>query len=42
MAKDMLIMRGTDATNAAMMADIEEAMAATGRVIGEMMTAGSC
>ena len=40
MAKYMLIMRGTDETNAAMMASIDEAMAATGRFIEEMMKAG--
>ena len=40
MAKYMLIMRGTDETNAAMMASIDEAMAETGRFIEEMMKAG--
>jgi hypothetical protein len=40
MPKYMLIMRGTDESNAALMASIDEAMAATGRLIGEMMTAG--
>jgi hypothetical protein len=40
MAKYMLIMRGTDESNAAMMASIDEAMAATGRLIEEMMKAG--
>jgi hypothetical protein len=40
MQKYMLIMRGTDESNAAMMADIDESMAATGRLIGEMMKAG--
>ena len=40
MAKYMLIMRGTDESNAAMMADIEEGMAATREFIGEMMKAG--
>ncbi|MEU7750548.1 YciI family protein [Micromonospora sp. NPDC049101] len=40
MSKYMLIMRGTDETNAAMMATIDEAMAATGRFIEEMMGAG--
>ncbi|WP_433161815.1 YciI family protein [Kribbella sp. CA-247076] len=40
MAKYMLIMRGTDETNAAMMASIDEAMAATRRFIGEMVEAG--
>ncbi|WP_433124569.1 YciI family protein [Micromonospora sp. CA-240977] len=40
MSKYMLIMRGTDETNAAMMASIDEAMAATGRFIEEMMEAG--
>jgi hypothetical protein len=40
MPKYMLIMRGTDETNAAMMASIDEAMVATGQFIGEMMTAG--
>ena len=40
MAKYMLIMRGTDESNAAMMASIDESMAATGRLIEEMMKAG--
>lgn len=40
MAKYMLIMRGTDESNATMMASIDEAMAATGRFIEEMMEAG--
>jgi hypothetical protein len=40
MAKYMLIMRGTDETNAAMMASIDEAMAATVRFIEEMVKAG--
>ncbi len=40
MPRYMLIMRGTDETNAAMMASIDEAMAATGRFIGEMTKAG--
>lgn len=40
MAKYMLIMRGTDESNAAMMASIDEAMAATGRFIEEMLKAG--
>ncbi|MEU8198540.1 YciI family protein [Microbispora amethystogenes] len=40
MAKYMLIMRGTDESNAAMMADIDEAMAATRRFIEEMVKAG--
>ena len=40
MPKYMLIMRGTDETNAAMMASIDEAMAATGRFIEEMVKAG--
>ncbi|MEU7589254.1 YciI family protein [Micromonospora sp. NPDC049230] len=40
MSKYMLIMRGTDETNAAMMSTIDEAMAATGRFIEEMMGAG--
>ncbi|MEU8329278.1 YciI family protein [Micromonospora sp. NPDC048839] len=40
MSTYMLIMRGTDETNAAMMATIDEAMAATGRFIEEMMAAG--
>jgi hypothetical protein len=40
MPKYMLIMRGTDETNAAMMASIDEAMAATRRFIEEMMKAG--
>ncbi|TKK91586.1 transcription initiation protein [Herbidospora galbida] len=40
MPRYMLIMRGTDETNAAMMASIDEAMAATGRFIEDMMKAG--
>ena len=40
MAKYMLIMRGTDEANAAMMASIDESMAATGRFIEEMVKAG--
>ncbi|KAA9380508.1 transcription initiation protein [Microbispora cellulosiformans] len=40
MAKYMLIMRGTDESNAAMMAGIDEAMAATRRFIEEMVKAG--
>ncbi len=40
MPRYMLIMRGTDETNAAMMASIDEAMAATGRFIEEMTEAG--
>src|SRR5947199_6298168 len=40
MPKYMLIMRGTDESNAAMMASIDEAMAATGRFIEEMIKAG--
>ena len=40
MPKYMLIMRGTDETNAALMASIDEAMAATGLVIEEMLEAG--
>jgi hypothetical protein len=40
MSKYMLIMRGTDETNAAMMASIGEAMAATRDLIEEMMKAG--
>ncbi|MGC5290533.1 YciI family protein [Micromonospora sp. DT231] len=40
MSKYMLIMRGTDESNAAMMASIDEAMAETGRFIEEMMAAG--
>jgi hypothetical protein len=40
MPKYMLIMRGTDETHAAMMASIDESMAATGRFIGEMIKAG--
>jgi hypothetical protein len=40
MSKYMLIMRGTDETHAAMMASIDEAMAATGRFIEEMLKAG--
>ncbi len=39
MSKYMLIMRGTDESNAAMMADIDEAMAATGRFIEDMIKA---
>jgi hypothetical protein len=40
MPKYMLIMRGTDESNAAMMASIDEEMARTGRFIGEMIKAG--
>ena len=40
MPKYMLIMRGTDESNAAMMADIEEMMATTRELIEEMMKAG--
>ena len=40
MPKYMLIMRGTDETNAAMMASIDESMAAAGRFIEEMIKAG--
>ena len=40
MSKYMLIMRGTDETNAALMASIDEAMAETGRFIEEMIKAG--
>lgn len=40
MPKYMLIMRGTDETNAAMMASIDESMAATRRLIEEMIKAG--
>ncbi|MFI5931812.1 YciI family protein [Actinoplanes sp. NPDC051494] len=40
MAKYMLIMRGTDASNAAMMADIDAVMVSTQRFIGEMVRAG--
>ena len=40
MPKYMLIMRGTDETNAAMMADVEEMMAATRRFIEETVKAG--
>nr|WP_296068817.1 YciI family protein [uncultured Actinoplanes sp.] len=40
MPKYMLIMRGTDESNAAMMAGIDEMMATTRRFIEEMMTAG--
>ncbi|NUO99926.1 MAG: transcription initiation protein [Nonomuraea sp.] len=40
MAKYLLIMRGTDESNAAMMADIDEMMATTGRFIEEMVKAG--
>ncbi|MFI9570606.1 YciI family protein [Microbispora rosea] len=36
----MLIMRGTDESNAAMMADIDEMMAATRQFIEEMVKAG--
>jgi hypothetical protein len=39
MSKYMLIMRGTDESNAAMMASIDESMAATGRFIEEMIKA---
>ena len=40
MPKYMLIMRGTDESNAAMMANIDEMMATTGRFIEEMVKAG--
>jgi hypothetical protein len=40
MPQYMLIMRGTDETNAAMMADIDEMMAATRRFIEETAKAG--
>ena len=40
MSKYMLIMRGTDESNAAMMASIEEGMAKTRLLIEEMMKAG--
>jgi hypothetical protein len=40
MQKYMLIMRGTDETNAAMMASIDESMAETRRLIEEMIKAG--
>ena len=40
MAKYMLIMRGTDESNAAMMADIEEMMTATRQFIEDMVKAG--
>ena len=40
MSQYMLIMRGTDESNAAMMANIDEMMAATGRFIEEMVKAG--
>jgi hypothetical protein len=40
MPKYMLIMRGTDESNAAMMASIDEAMAATGRFVEESIKAG--
>jgi hypothetical protein len=40
MPKYMLIMRGTDESNAALMASIDEAMATTRRFIEEMIKAG--
>jgi hypothetical protein len=40
MAKYLLIMRGTDESNAAMMADIDKTMAATRQYIEEMVKAG--
>ncbi len=40
MPKYMLIMRGTDESNAAMMADIDEMMTATHRFIEDMVKAG--
>ncbi|MGC5014800.1 YciI family protein [Streptosporangium sp. DT93] len=40
MSKYLLIMRGTDETNAAMMADLDEMMSRTHRFIEDMMKAG--
>ena len=40
MPKYMLIMRGTDASNAAMMAELDELMVATRRFIEELVKAG--
>ncbi|MER7129278.1 YciI family protein [Streptosporangium saharense] len=40
MAKYLLIMRGTDASNAAMMADIDELMVTTRRFVEETVKAG--
>ncbi|WP_284746378.1 YciI family protein [Amycolatopsis sp. RTGN1] len=40
MSKYMLIMRGTDESNAAMMADIEASMASTRQYIEDMLKAG--
>ncbi|MDG4782151.1 YciI family protein [Micromonospora sp. WMMD961] len=40
MSKYMLIMWGADGTNAALMASIDEAMAATGLFVEEVMKAG--
>ena len=40
MSKYILIMRGTDESNAAMMANIEESIAATRQFIEEMVKAG--
>ncbi|MEU7787917.1 MULTISPECIES: YciI family protein [unclassified Amycolatopsis] len=40
MPKYMLIMRGTDESNAAMMADIDEMMAASRKFIEELLKAG--
>ncbi|MEU7876618.1 YciI family protein [Microbispora bryophytorum] len=40
MSKYMLIMRGTDESNAALMADIDEMMATTRQFIEEMVKAG--
>jgi hypothetical protein len=40
MAQYMLIMRGTDESNAAMMADVDELMAATRQFIEDMAKAG--
>jgi hypothetical protein len=40
MSQYMLIMRGTDESNAAMMADIDELMATTGQLIEDMVKAG--
>jgi len=40
MSKYLLIMRGTDESNAAMMADIEEGIARTRQFIEEMVKAG--
>ncbi|GAA2486903.1 transcription initiation protein [Winogradskya humida] len=40
MSKYMLIMRGTDESNAAMMANIEELMTTTGQFIEDLVKAG--